>query len=328
MHQFYKKLGTDIAKKMFTAPIARLALTQGHLSTSSSSSLASILNSRKYTSITQGRKYTPDFKNYCKLPNGEVVSYFHDIPLEFNKQDGTVNMVVEIPRWTNAKFEINTKIEGNPITQDIKKGKVRFVNNIFPHHGYMHNYGAIPQTWEDPTVKNSSLDLFGDGDPLDVIEIGSQILELGQVKKVKILGSLALIDDGELDWKIVVINVEDEASNNLNDIEDVYKQFPQLLEETRRWFKLYKLPTGKPENTFAFDGEYKSKLETLEIIEECHQSWKNLINGKTDSKKISTKNSTIEGSIGYTNFQTLSSITEENLPDTEIPSEVDKIYYY
>ena len=24
----------------------------------------------------------------------------------------------------------------------------RFVANCFPHHGYIWNYGAIPQTWE------------------------------------------------------------------------------------------------------------------------------------------------------------------------------------
>ena len=33
----------------------------------------------------------------------------------------------------------------NPIKQDIKKGKLRFVNNCFPYHGYIWNYGALPQ---------------------------------------------------------------------------------------------------------------------------------------------------------------------------------------
>lgn len=33
----------------------------------------------------------------------------------------------------------------NPIKQDVKKGKLRFVANCFPHHGYIWNYGAIPQ---------------------------------------------------------------------------------------------------------------------------------------------------------------------------------------
>lgn len=54
-------------------------------------------------------------------------------------------MVVEIPRWTNAKLEISKEELFNPIKQDTKKGKLRFVRNCFPHHGYIWNYGAFPQ---------------------------------------------------------------------------------------------------------------------------------------------------------------------------------------
>jgi inorganic pyrophosphatase len=35
----------------------------------------------------------------------------------------------------------------NPIKQDVKKGKLRFVRNCFPHKGYLWNYGAFPQVW-------------------------------------------------------------------------------------------------------------------------------------------------------------------------------------
>lgn len=33
----------------------------------------------------------------------------------------------------------------NPIKQDTKKGKLRFVRNCFPHKGYLWNYGAFPR---------------------------------------------------------------------------------------------------------------------------------------------------------------------------------------
>lgn len=33
----------------------------------------------------------------------------------------------------------------NPIKQDVKKGALRYVANCFPHHGYIWNYGALPQ---------------------------------------------------------------------------------------------------------------------------------------------------------------------------------------
>lgn len=42
----------------------------------------------------------------------------------------------------------------------------------------------------------------GDNDPVDVVEIGSDQLKMGGVYRVKPLGVYAMIDDGELDWKV------------------------------------------------------------------------------------------------------------------------------
>ena len=79
---------------------------------------------------------------------GQVVSAWHDIPLFADKTNGILNMIVEVPRWTNAKLEISKEEAFNPIKQDIKKGRLRFVRNCFPHHGYIWNYGAFPQVSE------------------------------------------------------------------------------------------------------------------------------------------------------------------------------------
>ena len=84
----------------------------------------------------------------------------------------------------------------NPIKQDIKNGKLRFVYNCFPHHGYMWNYGALPQTWEEPSHIDKDTKCGGDNDPLDVCEIGYRVANRGDVRPVKILGTLALIDEG------------------------------------------------------------------------------------------------------------------------------------
>lgn len=35
------------------------------------------------------------------------ISPFHDIPLYANEEQKIFNMVVEVPRWTNAKMEVN-----------------------------------------------------------------------------------------------------------------------------------------------------------------------------------------------------------------------------
>ena len=52
------------------------------------------------------------------------------------------------------------------------------------------------QTWEDPTHQDSHTECKGDNDPLDVCEIGTKIAKRGDVKQVKVLGTLALIDEG------------------------------------------------------------------------------------------------------------------------------------
>ena len=48
--------------------------------------------------------------------------------------------------------------------------------------------------------------------------------------QVKPLGVLAMIDDGELDWKIIAINAEDPKASSVNDIEDVERYGPPYLQ--------------------------------------------------------------------------------------------------
>ena len=59
------------------------------------------------------------------------------------------NYVNEIPSGTRAKMEVATKVEMNPVKQDVKKGKLRF----FTYGDIPFNYGCLPQTWEDPAHK-------------------------------------------------------------------------------------------------------------------------------------------------------------------------------
>jgi inorganic pyrophosphatase len=66
----------------------------------------------------------------------------------------------------------------------------------------------------------------GDNDPVDVVEIGEQQLEMGGVYAVKPLAVLAMIDDGELDWKIVAIRADDPRAAAVNDVEDVERRAP------------------------------------------------------------------------------------------------------
>ena len=77
----------------------------------------------------------------------------------------------------------------------------------------------------------------GDNDPLDVCEIGEQVGYVGQIKQVKVLGIMALLDEGETDWKVIVVDVTDPLASKLNDIEDVERHLPGLIRATNEWFR-------------------------------------------------------------------------------------------
>jgi len=256
-----------------------------------------------------GAANTLEHRVYLDAPHvppyapGQVLSPWHDVPLFHDQNAGILNMIVEVPRWTNAKMEISKEEPFNPIKQDIKKGKLRFVRNCFPHHGYIWNYGAFPQTWEDPQVTHTETKAKGDNDPLDVCEIGEQVGYTGQIKQVKVLGIMALLDEGETDWKVIVVDINDPLASKLNDIEDVERHLPGLIRATNEWFRIYKIPDGKPENVFAFSGEAKNKKYATEIIHECHEAWRRLMGNETLANtpfyKLSTLNSTVQGSARY-----------------------------
>lgn len=118
----------------------------------------------------------------------------------------------------------------------------------------------------------------------------------GEVKQVKVLGCVALIDEGETDWKIIAIDVSDPIASSVNDIADVEKAFPGLLKATVEWFKIYKIPDGKPENQFAFNGEAKNATFAKGIVEEVHRFWSGLVNEHNEINGISKTNITNEGS--------------------------------
>ena len=227
---------------------------------------------------------------------GEPISPWHDIPLFADEGNRNYNMVVEIPRWTNAKMEISTKEPLNPIKQDVKNGALRYVRNPFPHKGYIWNYGALPQTWEDPNHLDELTGAKGDNDPIDVVEIGSRVARRGEVIKVKILGVMALIDEGETDWKLIAIDVTDSLADQLNDIQDVELLMPGLIRATHEWFKIYKIPDGKPANQFAFNGEPKNREFAEKTIAETNKYWKELVSNATNTSGLDLKNTTLNNS--------------------------------
>jgi inorganic pyrophosphatase len=55
------------------------------------------------------------------------------------------------------------------------------------------------------------------------------IYYISRAAQVKVLGVLAMVDDGELDWKVVTVRTQDELAPKLNDIDDVEKHCPGVV---------------------------------------------------------------------------------------------------
>jgi len=259
----------------------------------------------QYQTVPRGKKYSEvsssEYKLYFQDGQGNMLSPWHDVPLftQSDRTNLTYNLIVEIPRFSQAKFEIHREHLLNPIVQDKEDGQLRYLPNIFPWHGHICNYGAFPQTWENPFHEDEWTGLRGDKDPIDVCEIGSFPVPTGTVLPVRILGILAMIDGGETDWKVIVMNREEAAKKKINTLEDLYDAYPDLVDSVRKFFRVYKVPSGKPENIFAYDGEVKDEAFAAEVIRYTHVTWKEMIgNCSISGEEVGSFNTgnTLQGS--------------------------------
>ncbi len=158
----------------------------------------------------------------CKKSTEAVIDYKSIIPIN---SDSTVNMVIEIPSGTSAKYEMNK--QSHQLVIDSIDGQPRYINYL----GYPGNYGMIPNTILPK-------DKGGDGDPLDIILLGSAV-KRGSVQKVKIIGVLELLDNGEQDDKLVAINPSSKWSR-VNDIDDLDTFYPGSKTIIATFFQNYK----------------------------------------------------------------------------------------
>jgi len=205
------------------------------------------------------------------------ISPWHDVPLVADAEAHLYNMVVEIPMYSTAKMEVMKGEPHNPIMQDTKDGKPRYYTYGVP----FFNYGLLPQTWEDPTHADAETGAFGDDDPIDAIEIGSGgALPMGSIVRVKVLGSMELIDEGETDHKIIVLREDDPDFDHVHSVADLERVHPGVTAKLVDWLKNYKTSDGKPSNRLKQDTP-TSAAEALKIIEEVKVFYDNLISGKS-----------------------------------------------
>jgi inorganic pyrophosphatase len=125
-----------------------------------------------------------------------------------------MNVIVEIPKGSKNKYEIDKE------TGLIALDRVMHTSQDMPF-----DYGFVPQTlWED-------------GDPLDVVLLTTYPLHPGILAKVRPVGMMDMVDDGESDVKIIAVPVKDPRWADVKDLSDVNKH---TLKEMEHYFTTYK----------------------------------------------------------------------------------------
>ncbi|CAJ1931648.1 unnamed protein product [Cylindrotheca closterium] len=200
-------------------------------------------------------------------------SYWHDVeymPSSHKNEKGIINMVTEIPMYVAAKMEVDKSTPGNPIIQvSNKDGSPRY----YTYGTTFFNYGLAPQTWEDPDLKTGGFG--GDNDPIDVMELGSTPLKMGSVTPCRVLGSLELIDEGEMDHKILCIALSDPDSSRIHNMDDLETIKPGTIAKIVHWWKYYKTSDGKAVNSLGSETP-RTVDQALQVLEEVHQRWRSL----------------------------------------------------
>lgn len=174
------------------------------------------------------------------------MNFWKDIPAG-DKPPELLNMVIEVMSNSRDKYEYNLKWEAFVLDRIIPSSVV------FPVE-----YGFVPQTW------------FEDGDPLDIMALSYEPLEVGCIAKVKVIGALIIEDEEGIDPKILSILVNDARFEGYKDITDIHKH---ELVEIQEFFETYK--RLEPHKWAKAKG-WKNAQEAMEIVDHAMKNYQKL----------------------------------------------------
>jgi inorganic pyrophosphatase len=143
-------------------------------------------------------------------------------------KDGVMNAIIEIPAGTCLKTEYDP--DQRKFTQErLPDGKLRSIH-FLPYPG---NYGFIPST-------EMSRDKGGDGDALDVLVL-AEAFQRGKVIRAMPIAMLKLVDNGELDYKIIAVPENPELRIiHCTTLACMQENYPAALTIIELWFMHYK----------------------------------------------------------------------------------------
>ncbi|HEY9792343.1 MAG TPA: inorganic diphosphatase [Candidatus Obscuribacterales bacterium] len=152
---------------------------------------------------------------------------WHDVDIG-DQAPNVVTAVIEVPMGSNVKYEL-----------DKKSGLIKVDRTLFSAVHYPANYGFIPQTYCE------------DNDPLDILVLGQEPLVPLCLVRTKPIGLMKMVDQGELDDKVIAVHLDDQEYIDYNSIDDL----PQhRLNQVKRFFQDYKLLEHKTVTVEQFFG--------------------------------------------------------------------------
>ncbi|MCB0444279.1 MAG: inorganic diphosphatase [Gelidibacter sp.] len=157
----------------------------------------------------------------------------------------TFDVLIEIPKGSRNKYEYDFELK-----------KIRFDRLLFSSMMYPADYGFIPET------------LALDGDPLDVLVLGTEPTFPMCVMQVKPIGVFHMADEKGNDEKVICVPVSDPIWNTLNDLSDVN---PHQIKEIEHFFKVYKDLEKKKVDVEGWG----NAQEAYDILNKCLERYEN-----------------------------------------------------
>ena len=171
------------------------------------------------------------------------MNIWHDIDPK-TISPGDFSALIEISKHSNCKYEL-----------DKYTGLLRLDRVLYTATHYPANYGFIPRTYAD------------DKDPLDVLVLCEAAILPMTLVRVYPIGVMRMIDNGDIDDKIIAIPFSDPTYNNIRSL----KELPQhIFEEIMHFFSVYKFLERKETAV----KELMGVEEALEIISAAIESYK------------------------------------------------------
>jgi inorganic pyrophosphatase len=140
---------------------------------------------------------------------------WHDIPLEEPTVADGFPVVIEVPRGSTNKYEL-----------DKETGMLRLDRVLHSAVHYPADYGFIPRT------------LCDDGDPLDVLVLCQEPVVPMALVRARAIGMFQMRDEAGEDDKIVAVSLGDPAFRDYGSHEDLPGH---VMAQIQRFFQDYKV---------------------------------------------------------------------------------------